>query len=105
MSELPFSFSDTIAGYVTWFDQDHGRFGLRTSKGHEFTVTVTQTMSVELVRNLNEPYVDASSLLTQGLAPGRFLFVYGVFYPEGDSHTFEAKRLVFVGKTANDYVF
>ena len=99
MSHLRFSFSDTIAGYVTGFDREQGRFGLRTSDGREFTVALTDTMSAELVRNLNEPYQDASGLVHQMLVPGRFMFAYGIFYPQGDGHAFEAKRLVFVGKT------
>jgi mannose/cellobiose epimerase-like protein (N-acyl-D-glucosamine 2-epimerase family) len=105
MSHLRFSFSDTIAGYVTGFDREQGKFGLRTSDGREFTVGLTDTMSAELVRNLNEPYQDASGLVHQMLVPGRFMFAYGIFYPQGDSHAFEAKRLVFVGKKENDYVF
>ena len=105
MSQLRFSFSDTIAGYVTRFEGEHGRFGLRTSDGREFTVALSETMSAELVRNLNEPYQDAGSLLKQGLAPGRFLFAYGIFYPEGGGHAFEAKRVVLVGRSDNDYVF
>ena len=105
MNELRFTFSDTIAGYVTTFDQAAGRFGLRTSDGREFTVHLTDTMSAELVRNLDEPYADASALVTQMLVPGRFLFAYGIFYPEGGSHTFEAKRLVFVGRTENQFQF
>jgi mannose/cellobiose epimerase-like protein (N-acyl-D-glucosamine 2-epimerase family) len=105
MSHLRFSFSDTIAGYVTGFDREQGRFGLRTSDGREFTVALTETMSAELVRNLNEPYQDASGLVHQMLVPGRFMFAYGIFYPQGDGHAFEAKRLVFVGKKEGDYVF
>ena len=105
MSHLRFSFSDTIAGYVTGFDREQGRFGLRTSDGREFTVALTDTMSAELVRNLNEPYQDASGLVHQMLVPGRFMFAYGIFYPQGDGHAFEAKRLVFVGKKEGDYVF
>jgi mannose/cellobiose epimerase-like protein (N-acyl-D-glucosamine 2-epimerase family) len=105
MSHLRFSFSDTIAGYVTQFEREQGRFGLRTSDGREFTVALSDTMSAELVRNLNEPYQDAGSRVPQMLVPGRFLFAYGIFYPEGSGHAFEAKRLVFVGRTEKDFAF
>jgi mannose/cellobiose epimerase-like protein (N-acyl-D-glucosamine 2-epimerase family) len=105
MSDLRFSFSDTIAGYVTGFDREQGRFGIRTSDGREFTVSLAETMSAEMIRNLNEPYADASGLVKEFLVPGRFLFAYGIFYPQGDDHAFEAKRLVFVGRTENQYLF
>ena len=105
MSHLRFSFSDTIAGYVTQSEREQGRFGMRTSDGREFTVSLTETMSAELVRNLNEPYQDVSGRVPQMLVPGRFLFAYGVFYPEGEGHAFEAKRLVFVGRTEKDFAF
>jgi mannose/cellobiose epimerase-like protein (N-acyl-D-glucosamine 2-epimerase family) len=105
MSHLRFSFSDTIAGYVTQSEREQGRFGMRTSDGREFTVSLTETMSAELVRNLNEPYQDVSGRVPQMLVPGRFLFAYGVFYPEGGGHAFEAKRLVFVGRTEKDFAF
>jgi mannose/cellobiose epimerase-like protein (N-acyl-D-glucosamine 2-epimerase family) len=105
VSGVDFAFSDTIAGYVTGFDRESGRFGLRSSDGREFTVGLTETTSAELARNLAEPYQDASSRVNQMLVPGRFMFAYGVFYPERGGHTFEAKRLVFVGRGETDYVF
>mgnify|MGYP006262888597 FL=1 len=37
------------------------------------------------------------------LVPGRYVFTYGVFYP--DSSIFEAKQIVFVGRQADDYIF
>ena len=37
------------------------------------------------------------------LVPDRYLFTYGVFYP--DSPIFEAKQIVFVGHQADDYIF
>jgi hypothetical protein len=98
MNELRFTFSDLIAGYVTSFDEGTRRFVMKTSDGREFAVDLTDTMSAELVRNLEEPYADASGLVNQMLVPGRFLFAYGVFYPQGGGHVFEAKRLVFVGR-------
>jgi hypothetical protein len=35
---LPATFSDTIAGYVTAFDRDADRLGLRTSGGRDYVV-------------------------------------------------------------------
>src|SRR6266545_4058739 len=100
-----FTFSDTIAGAVTGFDPDSDSFGLQTADGREFDVTLTDTTYGELLRNLGEPYVDATGQMRDMLAPGRFLFAYGVFYPEGEWHSFEAKHLVFVGRTPFDYMF
>jgi mannose/cellobiose epimerase-like protein (N-acyl-D-glucosamine 2-epimerase family) len=105
MNELRFTFSDTIAGYVTSFEEGNRRFVMKTSDGREFAVALTDTMSAELVRNLDEPYADASALVSQMLVPGRFLFAYGTYYPEGGGHTFEASRLVFVGRTENQFQF
>jgi mannose/cellobiose epimerase-like protein (N-acyl-D-glucosamine 2-epimerase family) len=105
MNELRFTFSDTIAGYVISFDEGNRRFVMKTSDGREFAVALTDTMSAELVRNLDEPYADASALVNQMLVPGRFLFAYGTYYPEGGGHTFEASRLVFVGRTENQFQF
>ncbi|HUE84581.1 MAG TPA: hypothetical protein VMO26_00740, partial [Vicinamibacterales bacterium] len=105
MNELRFTFSDLIAGYVTSFDESARRFVMKTSDGREFAVDLTDTMSAELVRNLEEPYADASGLVHQMLTPGRFLFAYGVFYPQGGAHVFEAKRLVFVGRKEDTYQF
>ena len=63
-----------------------------TTDGREFDVALTDTTYAELVRNLGEPYVDATGQMRDMLVPGRYLFAYGVFYPEGDGHVFEAKQ-------------
>jgi hypothetical protein len=105
MNDLRFTFSDLIAGYVTSFDEGSRRFVMKTSDGREFAVDLTDTMSAELIRNLEEPYADASGLVYQMLVPGRFVFAYGVFYPQGGGHVFEAKRLVFVGRKEDQYQF
>jgi len=51
---LAFTFSDLIQGYVTNFDWDKQTFGLRTSDGREFSVTLTANTYAEMVRNLDE---------------------------------------------------
>lgn len=101
---LSFSFSDTIAGYVVRFDSGSRLLRLKTSDDREFEVSLAGDPSAELVRNLDEPYIDASGHIDEMLSPGRFLFVYGVHYPEGEGR-FEAKRLVFLGRGAEDYRF
>ncbi|KJY44138.1 hypothetical protein VR46_22210, partial [Streptomyces sp. NRRL S-444] len=96
---VSFSFSDTIAGYVGRFDSESRVLRLKTSDGREFDVSLAGDPSAELVRNLDEPYIDASGHIDEMLSPGRFLFVYGVHYPEHGGR-FEAKRLVFLGRGA-----
>ncbi|MCC0099255.1 AGE family epimerase/isomerase [Streptomyces flavotricini] len=101
---VSFSFSDTIAGYVGRFDSESRLLRLKTSDGREFDVSLAGDPSAELVRNLDEPYIDASGHIDEMLSPGRFLFVYGVHYPEAGGR-FDAKRLVFLGRGAEDYRF
>jgi mannose/cellobiose epimerase-like protein (N-acyl-D-glucosamine 2-epimerase family) len=102
---MHFPFMDTIAGYVTSYDRDAGRFELETASGERFPVALVGDVSAELLRNLDEPYADASDHLQELLSPGRHLFVYGVFYPEQGGYTFEAKRLVFLGRGVDEYTF
>jgi mannose/cellobiose epimerase-like protein (N-acyl-D-glucosamine 2-epimerase family) len=106
VNELNFEFSDTIAGYVTGtgYDQDKNSFTMKTSDGREFLVGLTANSYAELVRNMEDPYADATGLMTKMLQPGRFLYAYGTYYPES-GRPFEAKRLIFVGRSNTDYVF
>lgn len=103
MSSMAFSFSDTIAGYVTGFDRGARRFGLRTSDGREFAVALTPTTYAQVARNLDEPYHDCTARIAEMLAPGQYLHSYGVFYPEAGGHRFEAKALVFPGEEPGRY--
>jgi mannose/cellobiose epimerase-like protein (N-acyl-D-glucosamine 2-epimerase family)/anti-anti-sigma regulatory factor len=106
MDKMHFTFSDTIAGYVTaTVDSSDGTFGLKTSDGREFQVKLTDVTYAEVIRNPNEPYQDLGAPIQSLLTPGRFLFAYGVFYPEGGDYVLEAKRLVLVGRTENEWRF
>lgn len=108
MNKIDFTFSDLIAGYVTYFDSEREVFGLKTCDDRPYEVRLTKEVFGELVRNLGEAYHDATGQLREMLIPGRFLFVYGVFYPDGeggDSVNIEAKHVVFVGRTENEYRF
>ncbi|MFH8386534.1 AGE family epimerase/isomerase [Kitasatospora sp. NPDC018058] len=100
-----FTFSDTIAGYVTAHDRDSGTFALRTADGRDFEIATAGEVSAELLRNLEEPYTDAGGHLDTMLEPGRHLFAHVVFYPEGGTTRIEAKRLVFLGRQADAYRF
>jgi hypothetical protein len=108
MSNIGFSFSDLLAGYVIDFDSRKGTFGtfnLKTSGGKNFEVALTSTTYAELVRNLGEPYYDCTSQMRAMLVPERYLFVYGIFYFEACQHKFEAKHIVFLGRTEAEYLF
>ncbi len=105
MNAIEFPFSDTIAGSVTSFDQHSDGFGMRTSGGKEFEVRLKGNTYARLIRNLGEPYADCTGDMRAMLQPGRTLFVYGVFYPEGGGYTFEAEFIVFVGRTPDEYAF
>jgi mannose/cellobiose epimerase-like protein (N-acyl-D-glucosamine 2-epimerase family)/anti-anti-sigma regulatory factor len=106
VNEIDFTFSDLIAGYVTGFDPDTDTVGLHTSDGRPFAARLTPTTVAEMLRNLGEAYVDASAQLRGLLQPGRFVHVYGVFYPgEANGTAFEAKHVLLFGKEADEYRF
>ena len=51
----------------------------------------------ELIRNLGEPYLDCTDKIRSMLVCDRYLFAYGIFYPNSDGYEFEAQHLVFPG--------
>jgi mannose/cellobiose epimerase-like protein (N-acyl-D-glucosamine 2-epimerase family)/anti-anti-sigma regulatory factor len=106
MDKMHFTFSDTIAGYVTSAkDPATGTFGLQTSDGREFQVKVTDVIYAEMIRNPGEPFQDPGVPIESLLVPGRYMFAYGIFYPEGEDTKFEAKHLIVVGQTEHDWRF
>jgi anti-anti-sigma factor len=108
MNNIDFSFSDLIAGYVTKFEPQRGTdgiFALKTSDDRDYEIALTPNTYAELVRNLGESYQDCTTQISSMLVSDRYLFVYGIFYPEGSQCQFEAKHIVFLGRTENDYQF
>jgi mannose/cellobiose epimerase-like protein (N-acyl-D-glucosamine 2-epimerase family) len=105
MNELNFSFSDTIAGYVTEFDRDSDSYKIKTSDDREFQIRLKGSTYAQLVRNLGEPYQDATGQIRDMLVPGRHVLTYAVFYPEHDSFTIEAQFLIFLGRRLEEYRF
>jgi anti-anti-sigma factor len=101
---MQFTFSDTIAGYVTSFDPHNDLFDLRTTDGREFRCYLTRQTFAQMVRNFGEPYRDVTGEMQNMLVPGRHVFAYGIFYPEGGTHRFEAKSLIFPA-ARGQYVF
>lgn len=100
---VDFTFSDLIAGYVKKYDQATDSFDIETSDGRPFTIKFGANCYGELLRNLGEPFHDCTGQMRDMLVPGRFLYAYGVFYP--DNSSYEAKHLVYVGRTQHEYLF
>ena len=106
MPTTGFTFSDTVAGYVTGFDAAAGAYTVKTSDGTPVTVKLRSNTYAMLARNLGEPYLDCTGQMKAMLGQtGRFLYTYGTFYPEGGQDTFEAQFITFVGRKPDDFVF
>jgi len=103
MNEITWTFSDTIAGYVTTVDAKARTFGLKTTDDREFEVALTPASYAEVTRNLGEPFQDPVEPLENILTPGRYLFAYGIFYPEAEKLKFEAKRIILTGSDAHEF--
>jgi mannose/cellobiose epimerase-like protein (N-acyl-D-glucosamine 2-epimerase family) len=97
MKGLPFTVSDTIAGYVKTADRTQGCFTLTTSGGQEYSAYLTPNTFARIAQNLEEPYADATGRMGELLRPGQYVHVYGVFYPAAEGMKFDAKSLVFPG--------
>ncbi|MDZ8055940.1 MAG: AGE family epimerase/isomerase [Aulosira sp. ZfuVER01] len=95
MNKISFSFSDTITGYVTDFNSSDKSFGIKTSDEREYRAYLTPTVYARIAQNLEESYRDCTGEIEKLLVPGQHVFVYGIFYPQGDDYKFEAKSLVF----------
>lgn len=102
---MRFEFSDTIAGYVSSFDNAGGVFKIKTTDGREFSAKLTSNTYARLARNLDEPYFDCTGNIKKLLVPGQYVFVYGIFYPQAGGHFFEAKVIDFPGKGPEKYRF
>jgi anti-anti-sigma factor len=104
VSGVEFAFSDTIAGYVSGIDADRNGFQLKTSDGREFGVRLAAATYAELTRNLDESFLDCTGTMRDMLQPGRFVYVYGTFYPDNPGSA-EAQHLLFVGRGSTEWVF
>ncbi len=105
MNSISFTFSDTIAGQVTSFDRPTDTYIVKTSGGKEYSIKLKSNTYAQLIRNLGDPYQDSTGSMRDMLVPGRFVFTYGTYYPEGGDFNFEAQFLLFVGRTPDDFVF
>lgn len=106
MPTAGFTYSDTVAGYVTGFDPATGVYTLKTSDGKPVSARLRPNTYARLARNLGEPYMDCTGQIKSMLSqPGRFLYTYGTYYPEGGGETFEAEYITFLGRKPDDFLF
>ena len=105
VEKMQFTFSDTVAGYVTSVDKGKKTFILKTADNKEFQVKLTDTTYAELIRNLGEPFQDPGVALENMLTAGRYLFACGIFYPEKGDLRFEAKHIILAGRNSDEYRF
>ena len=98
MNHINYTFSDTLAGYASGGVSEDGYFMMKTSDGREYNVRLKGNTYSMLVRNLGEPYHDCTGQMRSMIEEGRHLFVYGVYYPERMSYTFEAQFIIFDGR-------
>lgn len=107
MNAINFTFSDLVAGYVTGFDAASNAFDLRTSDDRPYRIGLTDNTYAEVIRNLGEGFKNASDHIHEFLTPGRFVFAYGIFYPDGAGETiqFDAKHLIFAGRSETTWEF
>lgn len=102
---MQFEFSDTIAGYVQSFDKAARTFVLATTDQREYSVKLSDNVYARIMRNLTEPYMDCTGQLTELLAAGQYLFVYGTYYPEHGGHSFEAQQIDIPGRKPGKFRF
>lgn len=105
INRLSFTFSDLIAGYVAKPVDENDVFTLRTSDGRLYEIKFGANLYANVMRNLGEPWQDCTGQMRSMLTEGRFVYVYGVFYPEDNGTKFEAKEMKFCGRTNKDFYF
>jgi mannose/cellobiose epimerase-like protein (N-acyl-D-glucosamine 2-epimerase family) len=104
MAEQPTcNFSDTFGGRVSGLAD--GGFEMTTLDGRSYRVEVSDSTAAEFLRNLGEPYVDASGHLREMLQIDRQIILHGIVYSDGDRSFVDAKRIVFFGRGSDDFTF
>ncbi|MGM0414691.1 MAG: AGE family epimerase/isomerase, partial [Bacillota bacterium] len=79
---------------------------IETTDGREFAIKFGDNIYARMLRNLGEPYMDSTKQMESLLKPGQLVFVYGIFYPDGeDEYTFEAQFIDFPGKSPEKHRF
>ena len=106
MNQINFEFSDTIAGYVQSYDKGKDTFVLKTTDEREFSVKFGAETYGWIANTPGEPRTWCSQdQMREMLQEGRYLFTYGIYYPEKGGFTFETQYMVFPGKKPGSYGF
>lgn len=103
--DINFTFSDTIAGYVTGYSEEERWFTLETSDKRPFKVNLIASTYARNVQNLTEGWQDPGNISDFLATEGQYVFAYGTFYPNAgaETSTFEAQQLIFPGKEPKTY--
>jgi mannose/cellobiose epimerase-like protein (N-acyl-D-glucosamine 2-epimerase family) len=105
-NQINFSFSDTIAGYVKSYDSASDTYTVATSDDREYKIKLKPNTYAMYVRNLGEGWKDCTGNMRQMLTEeGRYLYTYGVFYPERKDYAFEAQFLIFNGVGKDEFFY
>ncbi len=105
MENLEFTFSDTVAGYITSVNKETDTFDIKTSDGRPYSVKLAPNCYAWIANNLGQPRQWAGDRMREMLVANRYLFVYGTFYPEKGSFAFEAQYLIFPSAKPESYDF
>jgi hypothetical protein len=106
MNGMNFTFSDTLAGYVQEYDQKADTFTLQAPGGRNYSVKLKSNTYGWIANNLEEPRQWTSGdQIRAMLVPGRFLYIYGIYYPEGGDFAFESQFVIFMGAKENSFGF
>jgi mannose/cellobiose epimerase-like protein (N-acyl-D-glucosamine 2-epimerase family) len=106
MNKMNFTFSDTLAGYVQSYDRKADTFIIKTSDEREFTVKLKSNTYGWIANNLEEPrqWCNPDQIRSM-LVAGRYMFIYGIFYPEGGDVTFEVQFVIYLAAKENAFGF
>jgi mannose/cellobiose epimerase-like protein (N-acyl-D-glucosamine 2-epimerase family) len=105
VGKINFTFSDTVAGYVTQFNKEADTYGIKTGDGATHDIKLKSNTYAQITRNLGDPYMDCTGQMRDMLQPGRFVYTYGTYYPERGDYTCEAQYLVFPGRKTGEWLF
>lgn len=106
INTISFPFSDTIAGYIiVAYDNLSESFTMRVRSGDRYRIKLKKNTHVQILRNLTETNHHIYGCNPDMLAIGRFLFVYGIFYPESNEYSIEAQELIFLGEEPDVFAF
>jgi mannose/cellobiose epimerase-like protein (N-acyl-D-glucosamine 2-epimerase family) len=106
MNQLNFTFSDTLAGYVQSYNKETEIVSLKTPDNRDYSVKLKSNTYGWIANNLDEPRQWCSGdQIRAMLVPGRFLYIYGIFYPENHDFSFEAQYVTFVAAKENAFAF